>query len=175
MEIYVFGIRILLEDFLFGFSGPVLGAFLYFLIFNKNLDKQITDIRSFIFKFVSLAGIFLLLFAFFNIVGKINSIFACSISAVILTLYILLKRSDLIKSYAITAVISAFTAFIFYYLFQLAIGNEYLFSVWLLDHATYGFKFFNVVIPLTEIQFAFFIPPFLMSLILYCAQLREKK
>jgi hypothetical protein len=96
------------------------------------------------------------------------------VSACIISIVILYKRRDLIKTFLKTAIIAAFITFVAYYLCLLIFGNTYLYSVWLLNPKIYGLYFLGVGIPLTEVMFSLFVFPFVGVLILFSTNLKQQ-
>ncbi len=150
----ILGIRVTLGDVLFGIAAPLIMVLMYPFIFNVKVKLKAICYRSlakkyFIVMFVITASWIIATFIF-----KINSIYTSSIAQLISSFVIILKRRDLIKVSLISWLLAGLGAFIFYFLFQLIIGTEYIKLVWLLDPANHGLYIRNVIIPLTEIFFA---------------------
>ena len=61
-EFNLLGLRILVEDVLFAFAAPVLGAYIYFILFNKKLDKEFSNLKQYIIRFNLVSISFLILF-----------------------------------------------------------------------------------------------------------------
>lgn len=169
-EVNFFVMRILLEDLIFVFSAPVLGAITYLLLFNKTFDKEFEVTPRFLIRFSALSVILLALFFGITLVFKINSIFSITITAVLLSVFILYKRRDLVTPFILTSLISLIGTFIFYLMFILIIGPEYLEKVWLLDHSVYGINILGVVIPTTELMFAATVLPCIFSFIVFSSE-----
>lgn len=174
LEIHILGIKVLPEDIFYAFTAPVLGGFLYILIFNIKLNGTIANIKIFLLKFYILAFGFMVLFTGITLITKINSIFSCTISASIISIVILYKRKDLIETFLKTAITAAPITFIAYYLCLLIFGNTYLYSVWLLNPKVYGLYFLGADIPLTEVMFSLFVFPFVGVLILFSTNLKQQ-
>lgn len=174
LDIQIFGIRILIEDFLFAFVAPTLGALLYLILFNHHLDGKLTSIKNYILRFSLFALPLLILFFGITLIGNINSILSITISALINSAVILYVRRDLLKTFFITSLLSGAATFFFYYIIILIIGKSYLYSVWLLNHQLFGFHFLGSVIPLTEVLFSAAVMPFIAILILFSSKLKIK-
>lgn len=168
-ELNILGIRILIEDFLFAFSA-ISGAFLYLFIFNKKLDREPTDYKIYIARFLRIGIPYVVLFFAITLIFGVNSIFSSMISAIILCIFILYTRRDLIKVFFLESMLSGTVAFIFYFLAVVIVGNKYLREVWLLDHTRYGLPLFGIIIPLTEIAFAATVFPAILLFILFASQ-----
>lgn len=156
------GIRIILGDILIAISAPPIMSVLFPLFFRLKLNGVLNrKVLLIYFIKLFLAHLILVIFYFLiTIYLNINSIFSWIIVCTVASLLVIFIRRDLLKSYLFTAILSGTGTFIFYYIFQFLIGNNYLYSVWLLDHTKYSIHFLNIDIPLTEVMFSTFAGPF---------------
>lgn len=177
IEANIFGIRLIPEDIIFGFTAPVVGALAYFVFLNIKLNKVFIhfNFKQYLIKMYFLITILFALTVFINLLLNVNSIFSSSIAGFILSFFILLQRKDFIRIFIIISFIEILGVSIFYYLFQLIIGNDYLYSVWLLDYKKYGFNFSGITIPITEIIFTAFVFSFLSLLTMYLINWKPSK
>lgn len=150
----ILGIRILPDDILFGFvSGGTL-TFTYIFFFKYKIKVDYENFNKRVVSLLLYIALGFALFAFIITKFNINSIFATGIGCFLMSLIIITKRSDLAKHFIVSALVYGVIAFIFYFFFQLIVGSEYLYSVWLLDHSKFSFSLFGVAIPLTEVFFS---------------------
>lgn len=173
-EIRIFEVRILMEDLIFAFAAPVLGAFLYPISFNRHLDGKLTSIKDYILRFSLFVLPLLILFFGITLIGGINSILSITASALINSTVVLYMRRDLLNIFLTTSLLAAAATFFFYYIAILIVGKNYLYSVWLLNHDVFGFNFLGSVIPLTEVLFSAAVMPFIAILILFSSKLKIK-
>lgn len=174
-EIKFLGIRITIEDLIFAFSAPVIGAFSYIIISNKTFNKPLKNYFSYITRFLLLSIILISMFFGLTLLGKINSMLSIVVTSILMSMVLLIIRKDLLKTYLYTGVTAFIGAFIFYYLYVLLIGEGYLYQVWLLDHNMFGFKLMGSVIPITELIFAATVIPCIYLFIMTASGLGIKK
>ncbi|MEK7551604.1 MAG: hypothetical protein AAB532_03310 [Patescibacteria group bacterium] len=173
-EIKFLGVRITIEDLIFAFAAPVIGAFSYIIISNKTFNKPLKNYFSYIIRFLILSIILIAMFFGLTLLGNINSMFSIVATSILISIVLLIIRKDLLKAYLYTAVTAFIGAFIFYYLYILLIGEEYLYQVWLLDHNIFGLKLIGSVIPITELIFAATVIPCIYLFIMIASGLGIK-
>lgn len=159
-ELNLLGLRIIPGDILLGLVMPTIMAFAIPFLLKLDLIESRKTIKEFsislLINHVIVTSSWFLLSTLFNV----NSILSVIIGTTIYSAYVLYKRQDLRKIYISTLLVCGISTFFFYYLFQAIVSQNYLESVWLLDHAKYSFSIGNVHIPITEILFAAFVGPF---------------
>lgn len=173
-DIHILGVRILVEDLIFAFVAPVLGAFLYLILFNRSLDGKLISIKDYILRFYLFALPFLILFFGITLLGGVNSILSVALSALINSTVILYMRRNLLNIFLTTSLLAGVATFFFYYIVILIVGKNYLYSVWLLNHELFGFHFLGSIIPLTEVLFSAAVMPFIAILILFSSKSKIK-
>lgn len=156
------GIRIILGDILIAISAPSIMSVLYPLVFRLKFNGILNwkVLYSYFIKLFLAHLISVIFYFLITIFLNINSIFSWIMVCTVASSVILFIRRDLLKSYLFTAILSGVGTFIFYYIFQFLIGNDYLYSVWLLDHTKYSIHFLGLDIPSTEVMFSTFAGPF---------------
>jgi len=146
-------IHILLESLLFSFAIVGIAAVIYQVIFNKKLVK-FKESRNEIITILSIIIIgMLIVFSLFFL--GIKSIFATSISSIIISLFIVIQRKDLLVNALVSGMIVMITMFFIYYIgFHLAENAEdTLQQIWLLYGTSLGFRVLGV--PITEMIWGF--------------------
>lgn len=165
-ETNILGLRVLLSDILFSATLGFLMAFLYPTIRNLRFAKKV-DIKTFSQKLIVNHVVVTSMWSMLTIVFGLNSIFSGIVGTTVFSLYVLYKRRDLIEIYIGSLVVCGLCTLVFYYLFQLIVGNDYLYSVWLLNHKAYSLKLFGIGVPITEVLFGTLVGPFYGILIPY--------
>ncbi|MDD5621142.1 MAG: lycopene cyclase domain-containing protein [Candidatus Pacebacteria bacterium] len=146
-------INILLEDFIFSFAIIGIGSVIYELIFRKRLrkiNKRGSPILNILY--IILIDVIVLLSLFYS---GVNSIIAVAVSAIALTIFILIQRKDLFANSLTTGLVMAILMFIIYFIGAHIVSNfdEILKQIWFFYGKPLGFKLMGV--PLTELIWAF--------------------
>ncbi|MFZ5559299.1 MAG: lycopene cyclase domain-containing protein [Patescibacteria group bacterium] len=144
--------RILLEDILFSFTIAGIGSIIYEMVFNKRLEsiKKI----NFVFKLLSIIVIGLSSFYLLFFIG-INSILATSIGFIILSLFIMVQRKDLLTCSLFSGLGILVINFCAYIVVYLLIRNseELIRRGWMLYETSFGIRILGI--PVTEMIWGF--------------------
>ncbi len=151
-----------IEDSLFGLSFVGISLLLYPLLTNTKFILQPSNKRT--LAMYASVGLFLNLLCMF--VLNMNSVIATSFAAIILTIYIITIRTDLIKPAVMTAALSVLYASIFYLIFLGIFFPNILQDSWLLYGEPLDITLFGSI-PLTELLWFGTMAPCLLVLFLH--------
>lgn len=168
IEFYIGPIRIISGDIIMVITTPALFVVLYPFLTRQKFENLEKVSYKKIFRDIFIAqGVVTLIYYFIWLISDINSIFAYTLSTFILSIFFILRNIKFIKLYLFMVLLMGTATFVFYFAYQVFIGDDYLQSVWLLDHSQYAVNFLGVLIPLTEVIFGAFVAPFYFLLIFF--------
>ena len=139
------------EDFIFGFTITGISVVVCDIFF-KTKDQDFVVNSKKIFGMMFLIGVGSLFL--FNIFLGYNSIFVSSITFIILTLYMLSKRSDLLKEAFFSGLFVLIILFAVYHILFNLIFLDFWDKCWLLANTKYGITIYGNI-PLTEMIWYF--------------------
>jgi hypothetical protein len=139
------------EDFIFGFTITGISVVVYDIFFKKKDEDYVKNNKR-TFGIMFLIGV-ISLFAF-NIFLGFNSIFVSSITFIILTIYMLSKRTDLWKEGLFSGLIVLIIMFVVYHILFNIIFLDFWDKCWLLTNTRYGVTIYGNI-PLTEMIWYF--------------------
>lgn len=167
----IFGQKIKLEDFLFGFFIGGIASVLYKELFHKHLSKNHDHSRHWSWFAPSFVAIGITLLSIFVLIFQINSIYASIFMFGILTLIIIFYRHDLLLE-SLASGIGMVLVTLFLYIVLLKLFPELFVRLWLLKNLTGVFIF---GIPVEELWWAFFFGLFAGPLYEFFEGLRLRK
>lgn len=146
-------VRILLEDFMFSFAMIGISSVIYRALSRKDLvkiEKPVNSLTTFAVIFVINAVVILSLFFL-----GLNSIFATSVAGLILAVYMIIRRRDLLVNSLFSGLAVMGLMFLVYFVgFRLTSNTEEIFQqIWFLYDQPLGLRFLGV--PLTEMVYGF--------------------
>lgn len=146
---YIFGRQFNVEDFIYGFFyGGIASELCEFVLGLEDSDKRVKKRYDLIFTFVLITAL-----CFVVLVDKLglNSITAHVIPPVIVGIYVVVLRRDLIKISLLSGLfLTIITVFVYYVI--LTIYPDSINEFWILDNLS-GIMFFGV--PIEEYIFSF--------------------
>lgn len=148
-------IPIYIEDIIFAFTIGGISSVIYEAVFKKSLVRSLKPIH----KRVRLLVIFLIAFLTMIVLLKIgvNSIYASSIAFLILALFMIVQRHDLLSDAIVSGFAVMVTMFIaytaLYYFVTPTLAEQYLSQGWYLHQTSLSTRLFNI--PLTEMIWGF--------------------
>ena len=139
------------EDFIFGFTITGISVVVYDIFFKTKDEQYVTNNKkTFGNMFIlGVASLFL-----FNIFFGYNSIFVSSITFVILSLFMLSKRADLLKEAFFSGLIVLIIMFVVYHILFNLMFLDFWDKCWLLTNTRYGIEIYGNI-PLTEMIWYF--------------------
>jgi hypothetical protein len=139
------------EDFIFGFTITGISVVVYDIFFKTKDQDYVTNNKK-TFGMMFLMGVGSLFV--FNIFLGYNSIFVSSITFIILLLFMLSKRTDLIKEAIYSGIIVLIMIFVVYHILFNIIFLDFWDKCWLLAKTKYGITIYGHI-PLTEMIWYF--------------------
>lgn len=139
------------EDFIFGFTITGISVVAYDIFF-KTKDQEFVANNKRTFGIMFLIGVVSLFV--FNIFLGYNSIFVSSITFVILTVFMLINRADLLKEAFYSGFIMLIMMFVNYHILFNMIFIDFWDKCWLLANTKYGITIYGNI-PLTEMIWYF--------------------
>ena len=139
------------EDFIFGFTITGISVVVCDIFF-KTKDEEYVSNNKKTFGNMFLIGVGSLFL--FNIFLGFNSIFVSSITFIILTLYMLSKRTDLLKEAFFSGLFVLIILFAVYHILFNLIFLDFWDKCWLLANTKYGITIYGNI-PLTEMIWYF--------------------
>ena len=139
------------EYFIFGFTITGISVVVYDIFFKTKDQDYVTNNKK-TFGMMFLIGVGSLFF--FNIFLGYNSIFVSSITFTILLLFMLSKRTDLIKEAIYSGIIVLIMIFVVYHILFNLIFLDFWDKCWLLAKTKYGITIYGNI-PLTEMIWYF--------------------
>lgn len=139
------------EDFIFGFTITGISVVIYDILFKTKDQDFVSNNKKTFGKMI----LFVILSLFlFNIFLGFNSIFVSSITFVLLTFYILSKRTDLLKEAFYSGFLMLLIMLVVYHILFNLIFTSFWDNCWLLANTKYGITIFGSI-PLTEMIWYF--------------------
>ncbi|MFH2013899.1 MAG: lycopene cyclase domain-containing protein [Patescibacteria group bacterium] len=147
--------HILLEDILFSFAIAGIGSVAYEIFLNKRLESpRKINLTNFIFKLLPIIVLGFFSFYLFLFLG-VNSIFATSFGFIILSIFIIRKRRDLLFCSLFSGLSVMIIMFFSYFTIHFLITNaeELIEKGWMLHNSLWGMRFLGI--PITEMIWGF--------------------
>lgn len=141
-----------IEDFILGFVAGGVGGVIYEEIFKKKLKPRNFKKNKSGLSFIPIILIGLVFFYFFFYFLKISSFYASLLGLFILTIFILIKRKDLIQDSLVSGFLLAIVSLIFYIIPELLMPG-WIASSWYFENLS-GITFLKV--PIEDILWFFF-------------------
>lgn len=164
--------RFLIEDFLFSFFIAGIGGAVYGIISRRGLIKLEEPVN----KFLSFFPIFIVgaLISYFLFSFGVNSIFSTSIAFIIVALFMLRRRKNLVLNSILSGLAVMLIMLIAYFILYNAVENSeaLLRQGWFLYGTFWGFSIFGI--PITEMLWGFSAGMLLGSLYEFLRDLKEK-
>lgn len=144
--------KVSIEDYLFGASVVCLGAVIYKFVYKmKYLNNAYPKRYKFLLVYIVLGYACMIIF---NSWLHINSIFVSSILFLIITICMIMLRSDLLVQSLMSGVLLTVFALLVYVILFNLLSPHYWDKYWLLSNTKYGTTLFGNI-PLTELFWYF--------------------
>lgn len=168
LDFNIGNLRVISGDLIMVITTPALFIVLIPFLFNLsivNLEK--VRFKPFALKIFLVQSLTTVVFYLLWYLTELNSIYCYILASIIIVTIILLKTK--VKRFFVLYLCGILTmgtaTFIFYLLYQLIVGDDYLKAVWLLDHTKLAIELSGILIPLTEVLFGAFVGPFYLLLV----------